>query len=347
MSKLKEKIKKMKCMKGIILGRRYKKDNNFKKIIDAYINGNIVLYEDKKKKLNNEKNIYHIIFDSPTSGFFACWLWGLYALYYADKFNLNPFIEWTSQNAYYEKDGIDGKNNAFEYYFEQVSNLKMEDVKSDKLNINILNEKQSTYLIDTDYTRINKKYMKLNENTKTKIYKDINELLKGKKTLAVHVRGVEWGNIKRHPIPLKLEEYIKEIDKAIEQENFEQIFLATDSDDTIEYLSNKYKDKIVYYEDVARATKGSKTLALFDSTIERKNNHYLLGLEVLRDMITLSSCQGLIAGVSNISTAAIITKLTNEEEYKYKHIFEQKINNNGISSQEAVEKMRQGKFNKE
>lgn len=276
----------------------------------------------------------------------------MHELYFADKFNLIPVIDWTDKNAYYEENGIEGVKNPFEYFFEQVSSISIEDVNKSNKVYNILNvrtKERNTYLFKEnilELVKINKKYMKLKENVKENISKDIKELLKNKKTLAVHVRGVEWGNVKGHPIPLTLEKYTEEIDKAMEIGRFEQIFLATDSDDTIEYLSNKYNGKIVFYSDIARASKGSKTLALFDTTIQRENNHYLLGMEVLRDMMTLAFCQGLIAGLSNISIAAEITKLSNDEEYDYKYIFEQKINQNGISSKKAVDKMKKGKFNR-
>lgn len=290
---------------------------------------------------------------TQSGGFFACWWWGLHELYFADKFNLIPVIDWTNKNAYYEENGVEGLKNPFEYYFKQVSNITVEEATNSSKVYNILNvrtKKRNPYLYKeniSELVKINKKYMKLKENVNESITKNIKELLGNKKTLAVHVRGVEWGNVMGHPIPLTLDKYIQEIDKAMTTEKFEQIFLATDSDDTIECLSNKYKGKIVYYKDVARASKGSKTLALFDTTIQRENNHYLLGLEVLRDMMTLASCQGLIAGLSNISLAAEITKQSNDEKYDYKHIFEQKINNSGMTSKEAVDKMKNGKFNKE
>ena len=34
---------------------------------------------------------------------------------------------------------------------------------------------------------------------------------------------------------------------------------------------------------------------------KRANHHYKLGYEVLRDMYTLSECQGIVAGLSNLS----------------------------------------------
>lgn len=343
MLKIKDKIKKMKCMEGIILYRKYKKDENFKELVKSYNHNNIILFERENFIENPKDSFYYIKFEDLNSGFFAFWLWGLQELFYADKFHLISFIDWSDKNPYYEEEGVDGIKNPFEYYFKQITS---HDLLEDKNEYKILNARvkmKNSYKNNQDLSNlveINKKYMKLREDVEEKITSDINELLKHKKTLAVHIRGVEWGNIKNHPIPLGLDKYVEQIDKALEQENFEQIFLATDSDDTIDYMSNKYSGKIVFYKDVARASKGSTTLAIFDSSIQRENNHYLLGLEVLRDMMTLASCDGLIAGLSNISLAAEITKLSGDKEYLYKHIFEQKINQKGITASKAVEKMK-------
>ena len=66
-----------------------------------------------------------------------------------------------------------------------------------------------------------------------------------------------------------------------------------------------------------------------------------MGREVLRDMLALSKCQGLIAGYSNISLAAIVWKNADEErKYEYCQIMQNKINRTGVSVEEAVKKMK-------
>ena len=53
------------------------------------------------------------------------------------------------------------------------------------------------------------------------------------------------------------------------------------------------------------------------STSERENHHYKLGLEVLRDMYTLSCCNGIIAGLSNVSIFARIVKLSRGCDFEF------------------------------
>lgn len=343
-SELKNKIKRIPIINNYLYYKKFKQDSKIREIVQSYLDGKSVIY--KENKIDNKpEGICYIKIEDAAAGFFACWFWTLKELLYADKFGLIPYVDWTNKSVYYEEDGINGAHNPFEYYFEQ----KIKTVDYDNCNVyKMLNVREgSNYIKGEDLqalAKINKKYMVLNENVRSTIHKDIKKILNNKKTLAVHVRGVEWGEVKGHPMPIGLEIYENQIDIALKNNNFEQIFLATDSEDTIEYMSKKYEGKIVFYNDVARAKKGSKTLAIFDDSSSRKNNKYLMGLEVLRDMLTLASCDGIIAGRSNISAAAEITKITNDSKYEYKHIFEPKINKNGMAPTKAVAKMKKGKF---
>lgn len=350
---LKKKVKTLKCMQGLLLLRRLRKDEGFRTWIDDYYNSSTVLNFHKYGDLNPNVNIYYMKFDSQTTGFFSYWWNTIMGLSFCEKYHLTPVVDWTSNSAYYEENGYNGIYNPFEYYYQPLSDIKVDDVmKSESVVLCTPHSRgysDTSYKLKTnaaDFVGLNKKYIKLRPEVEKKIMSDINSLLKKRKTLAVHVRGVEWGNIKNHPIPIGLDNYTSKIDEALEQYGFEQIFLATDSEDTIEYMKNKYNDKIVFYDDVARASKGSKTLALYDNSIERENNHYLLGIEVLRDMMTLASCDGIIASHSNISMAADITKKCMGKEFIYQNIFDTKINQSGISTQKAVKKMKSGKFDK-
>ena len=187
-------------------------------------------------------------------------------------------------------------------------------------------------------------YIHIKESLYDDLYNQIKSLLKEKKTVAVHVRGIEWGEIKGHPIPVALEEYCRRIDIAIEKYEFEQIFLATDSEDTVRYFSKRYGNTVVCYNDVLRSESGSKTLVIFDSNVKRKNNYYWLGYEVLKDMLTLSFCGGLVAGLSHVSLAAEVFKKSRGEEYEYKNMVDQKVQKSGMQVSKAVSLMRKNKF---
>lgn len=349
-STVKNKIKGMKCMQGFVATVRVYKYPDYKQWMQDYFSGNTLKFEELGE-LNPNKNIYYMYLSAKSNGFFTYWRYAMNGLMFCERYNFTPVIDWTSNSPYFEEEGINGIKNPFEYYYEPLSNIKCEDAKKSK-NVVVYSEnsaiaRKEFYKNDfkeDEVVKINKKYIKLKKNVADLIQNNIEQLLGDKKTLAVHIRGVEWGKIKNHPMPIELEEYIKKIEEAIEKYKFEQIFLATDSEKTIDYLSNKYGNKLIFYKDAIRTPKDSHTLAIFDNTIKREKNNYLLGLEVLRDMMTLASCQGIIAGTSNVSTAAYITKLSNDEEYIYKYIFEPKINRTGINVSKAVNKMQKQKW---
>ena len=64
-----------------------------------------------------------------------------------------------------------------------------------------------------------------------------------------------------------------------------------------------------------------------------------MGYEVLRDMLTLTACQGLIASYSNISLAVDITKKSYDEKFEYKKIINAQISTTGVSVKKKVKQM--------
>ena len=154
--------------------------------------------------------------------------------------------------------------------------------------------------------RITSKYLKMNSVVKNIIESEMKFLIpEEKKVLGIHFRGTDFKkNYNGHPISLTLKDYLPEIEKVM-QKNYDLIFLATDDSDAMEYLRKLYGDKLVYYSDVVRSNKDETVMK---STSDRFNHHYMLGLEVLRDMHTLARCDSLIAGLSQVSIAARIQK---------------------------------------
>ena len=94
---------------------------------------------------------------------------------------------------------------------------------------------------------------------------------------------------------------------------YDMVFLATDDSEAIDRFRETFGEKLVYYRDVIRSS-GDETV--MKSREERESHHYLLGREVLRDAWTLGSCQGLIAGLSQVSFGARIFKAASNIKYE-------------------------------
>lgn len=292
----------------------------------------------------NDGNVLYVINDfNPSSGFFYSWCETCRGLMAAERFGFIPVVDW-SKGAYYDQNGLNGCMNPFEYFFEPVSAVSFsEALKSRNVayyNWHTFVKPFALYDYRSDdelelFARINRKYIKLKGDLHVQLEKDIDALLGKKKTLAVHVRGVEWGNVMYHPIPVSLEEYTARIDEAISEYSYEQIFLATDSDDTVTFFKKRYGEIVVCYSDVTRAQSGSKVLAIFDDSITDEHRGFRLGCEVLKDMLTISKCNGIIAGLSYVSFAAEVFKRGRGEKYQYKNYVKMKLNSDGISPKDV------------
>lgn len=307
------------------------------RLIAAYIDRKEVLQFHCLGKRNDNKLILLISVgdtqidgaDVCTRGFFA--LLGLDTirnLDMADRLGLIPYISWGKDVVYSENELIRGTDNVFEYYFEQVSQLTKEEVLHSKhvcfsheLKAGKLMKKGSLYNLDEwEIDRciyLYRKYIRLNVFMQEYIENEIKKLALDDRTLAVHIRGVEWGEIKNHPIPVLLEAYMQHIDRLLSSNEYHRIFIATDSEETIRQMTFKYGEKIVFYTETNRTPSGSKKLIIFDEKQKnKKNGKYSLGVEVVRDMLSLAACGGLVAGVSNVSFFARCAKRSEGNRYK-------------------------------
>jgi hypothetical protein len=269
-----------------------------------------------------------------SEGFFAVFRRTLNGLFFSDFINGIPYISYTPNFMYYEKDEINGTSNPFEYYFERASNISEKEVVHSKLVIEYsdgnnelaeaLNNNYGLYYhmpyhIQDEYIEamgnVMRKYIHLNKPTHNYIYDSINRIKYSKKTLAVHARGTDFRkHYKFHPNMAQPNDYFPFIDEAIRDNGFQQIFLATDDSNILTLFKERYKSLLVYYDDVFR---GDSSEGIHTTDAQREYHHYLLGREVLRDMYTLAVCDGFIAGISQVSIATRIAKVSLNEKFEY------------------------------
>lgn len=285
-----------------------------------------------------ESMIYFIDMKESHSGFFADHNRLLSLLYFADIYGLRPVVQYSSGYCYAEKHPVNGTENPFEYYFKQPGGISLEEMKEYKCVL--LGRKENGnavipikggtggYARNEQYidemARITAKYICLNDKIDRQFKQEIGQLLDGKNTLAVHVRGTDFKqNFNGHPVQVRTEEYLKAAQKVFEEGAYERIFLATDDSEALNLFKSQFQESLVYYEDVVRSD-GNDTV--MHSEIQRENHHYLLGVEVLRDMYTLAACNGLVAGLSQVSFAARIQKKSSGDNYKDLVVIDKGIN---------------------
>ena len=297
---------------------------------------NPLLLEFKSYGKENMQNRFYVINETGRGyGFFAEVHALLAKLAFADLFKFTPIVSWGKEFLYYEEKEV----NAFESYFKQPTSFTLEDIKKSRF-VAFSKIAQGAWIeqnlekgadISPSYERmmgeVYKKYIFLNDNIQKKLDEETKSILQNKKTLGVHFRGTDFKmNYDNHPVAVTIEQEFEAIDQAMKLYDFEQIFLATDEIRAVDKFKEKYGLQIVCYSDVFR---GDTNVSVAFSQSDRENHRYQLGYEVLRDMYTLSLCDGFIAGISQVSICARIAKRARDEEYKYLKIIDNGKNHNG------------------
>lgn len=296
-----------------------------------------------KGDLNKEKAIYVITPNGKGWGYFAEFRALLCKLIYAERMGFVPYITWKDRDFLYYDETITDIDDAFNYFFEQNTEFTQEVINNsfmvamsksaDPALIERQYKNTDTYGIDAElfslFSTTVKKHIKLRADVLVRFEKQFNDVKNDSqdKILGVHFRGTDYRQeYDIHPVFVQTSEEVNKAKIALNKHGFNKIFLATDEKDAIDRFIDAFgEDKIIYYKDVVRGT--SQESVAF-SKLEREHHKYQLGYEVVRDMWTLSMCDGLIASVSQVATMARVFKASRDEEYEYTKIIDKGINHN-------------------
>lgn len=290
-------------------------------------------------KNNKDKIIYVIKRKDKNEGFFAMLRTTLYYLALADRFGFAPYIRWSEECAYYQSNGYEGRENPFEYYFKQPVGLTADSVYN---SFNVIFSKEADTKILSEFplilpyyhdekfielmAYIVKKYIFFQDTIEAKLKEDTIPLLGKEKILGIHYRGTDFKvNYDAHPRYILESDYYSIIDSAINNYGMTKIFVATDDKKALERFTAKYGNRIVYFKDVVR---GDGNISVMHSQKSRKNNNFLKGYEVLRDMYMLSMVDGIISGISMVSIFSRIFKRNTNQTYEVDIYIDKGINHN-------------------
>ena len=297
---------------------------------------------------NPDKNIYYIVMGDRGDGFFAEYGRLLMYLYVADRYGFTSVVRFTDEFRYSEKCQVNGYDNPFQYYFEEPCNIDPQLAEKSRNVIfsefihtedaEISAERDGLYGYSDHYIDImggiQRKYIRLNPIVQRYIDENVEGILGSEKDriIGVHYRGTDYKRgLDGHPVYTAAKEQIGKIRELLGKGNYDKIFLATDDNDALNEFKQEFGDRLIFYDDVFR---GSGDTSVAFSKDKRELHHYKLGLEVLRDMETLSQCGALIAGPSQVSLAARITKAAGNEKYRDLIIIDNGIVVNGASAEE-------------
>jgi hypothetical protein len=220
---------------------------------------------------------------------------------FADRCGFIPVVDFEYFKTEYNQDEyIEGTKNAFEYYFLPVSSVKLDEVYSSRCVVLSGNGYPKGY----NYTIANipglyktfYKYIKIRPEIESLV--NISKSSFTNKVLGVHFRGQEMRTAAGHWFPPSNKQMFKAIDTMMQREPFDCIFVCTEDKRLLKILENKYPGMVISNDHF-------RTQSINAYKINpRKNHKYLLGREVLIDMLCLSKCDALISCSSNVAWMA-------------------------------------------
>ena len=324
-----------------VVKRVIMRDEQFIKDHESIYSNPNILHLENRGKNNYGKIVYSIHENGEGYGFFAELRLLLEKLLYVDYMGFKPSVIYGQNYLYYDEEMNNKIPNAFEYYFEKIGGYADTEesynvIKEKRYYINCIN-----HLYNNDFYKtyddamicMIKKYIHMRKELINDITDQYISLFPKGKVMGIHYRGTDYNiGYNNHPRKIELNQIYKFIDNY--REHYEYIFLATDEEGIYELLKNRYGEKVKCYSDVKR-NKGQISVAF--SIDDRSNHHYLLGFEVLRDMYSLSMCDGIICGQSQVTNFARWQKRAREEKYDIEIVIDNGMNHNGVDFGKAIE----------
>lgn len=231
-------------------------------------------------------------------GFFSYIYTTFSSIYICDLKNIPFYIDWKSDKNYKNIES----DNPFDYYFKQPF------FENSPENANYFSEQGLFLYTDIDlknretWNYLLKKYLILKNDIKNEIDEYYKNNFLNKKILCVHKRGTDHTFHK--PIQENIE-YFNVIDEELSKNHYDKIFLATDENKSIIEFKDKYKDKLIFLNNI----RSDNNSAIFKLNID-KNQHCK---EAIMDAFLLSKGNKLIKTKSTLTT--IVCYLNKDLEY--------------------------------
>lgn len=281
--------------------------------LECYFEKDIVKFEHYGNR-NQNRILYYIDLDEQykNSGFGVLFKQMLVFILFAEKHSFQPVVRFGTHLLYAEQDD----DNIFEKYFQLKSGMKQKEVFQSR---NVVKAKQhdldffegNSYSYDDKdiamLAEVLNKYVIWNDTVGTSIRKEYERLCGKKRVLGVHIRATDFNfNYKNHPTSVSVNQYLDITENMLERRNYPYVFVATDSAEVIEQCRERLGDKVLYYADTFRSENEQAIHYGKNTEKVRKNHRFLLGYEVLRDIVTLSKCESVILSKSNVGICARI-----------------------------------------
>lgn len=245
----------------------------------------------------------------------------------AKKKGYIPYVDWKNYITQY----YDGKNNVWNYFFKQPSDIKEEEVYNSKnvylsgwtlKDVNPLGLFESEIFFNTKLERMSYELLNKNLSFSDEVLNLVEKEAKAldiDNCIGVYVRGTDY--IKLRPSGEYVQPNVKQVEQQIEnfiRQYHASVFLVTEDGNIYDALRNKFGEhiKIVSYDSFIYDYDGKDVLSR-SNVLE--DNKKLRGQKYLVKMILLSRCKYLI---SSITQGSKFSYALNGGKYEDKYIFD-------------------------
>jgi hypothetical protein len=244
-------------------------------------------------------------------GFFSDFFVGLVGIKYCHDNAMDFHVDW--QNDLYPT--LNGKNLYDEFFYQEnntvTPNLFFNNLTPYGIQLDLIANETSEDILYNFYKPFSDLINELNI-LNTNFFKKIPNYFENKKILGFHKRGLDHGY---HGEILTDTYFSKKIDDELKKNQYDNIFIITDDNNSLSYFKKRY-GKFLIYTDAIKST-GDIGLHLLP-----KNEYtHKLAKQAIQDAYILSMVTKKIITKSNLSTFSILCNLKRDNfVYIDKHI---------------------------
>lgn len=230
---------------------------------------------------------------------------------YAKWLGATPVVDLEHfSTAYSEKAPVGGKNNVWEYYFDQPAGVRLTDLQEGKFRVILTNGSHphiSGSHDEDDYRVLWREFVRFNDTTQAYLDQTVSHAEISAQTIGVHFRAGDMRFFPGHPLPPTFEQIAGGIEKLLQTGHYTNILLATQDDSDIGRFRRKFGSMLDVLPIFRPATQADRRATPFSGSYRagypppRAQHLYQLGREVLAEAYGLSKAGALVAGSSNVA----------------------------------------------
>lgn len=210
--------------------------------------------------------------------------------------------------------------NCWEYYFDQMTKPTKPTINSTNMQTKrkiLYNTKKYTHTtpIIKQAKNLFYKNFTIKPNITNEVQHFYNKHFDKQNILGVQIRLTDMAHY--HKVA-GLKKYINKIKNIIQQQQIDKIFIATDDEKVFKQIENEINIPVLYQKHICRATIEAPLLKSYERyyKTDREGHRYLLGKEVLIDILLLSKCKYFLkADISSVSLLALIFSTNIQHAY--------------------------------